>query len=111
MIHAYIRVSTERQDSENQRFEILKFADARKWTIDQWCDEILALSPDCIEILKATFEGEFEYMAGSFGLYSRLMAPDWFDRPEIREAQRAFAEKRAPDFWQFRKRNPSPEAQ
>lgn len=42
MIHAYIRVSTERQDSENQRFEILKFADARKWTIDQWCDETVS---------------------------------------------------------------------
>ncbi len=30
MIFAYIRVSTDRQTVENQRFEILKFADQKK---------------------------------------------------------------------------------
>ena len=30
MIYAYLRVSTDKQSVENQRFEILKYADARK---------------------------------------------------------------------------------
>ncbi len=33
MIYAYIRVSTDKQSVENQRFEILKYADAKKITI------------------------------------------------------------------------------
>lgn len=36
---AYIRVSTDKQNTENQRFEILKFADEKKITIDKWVDE------------------------------------------------------------------------
>jgi DNA invertase Pin-like site-specific DNA recombinase len=36
VISAYIRVSTDRQDAENQRYEILKLADERKLTIDEW---------------------------------------------------------------------------
>lgn len=39
MTTGYIRVSTDRQAVENQRFEILKFADEKKWTIDQWVEE------------------------------------------------------------------------
>lgn len=42
MISAYIRVSTDRQDRDNQRFEILKFIDERKWTIDRWCEETVS---------------------------------------------------------------------
>ena len=33
MIYAYIRVSTDKQSVENQRFEILKYADTKKITI------------------------------------------------------------------------------
>ena len=35
MRYAYIRVSTDKQTIETQRFEILKFADEKKLTIDQ----------------------------------------------------------------------------
>ncbi len=35
MIYAYIRVSTDKQSVENQRFEILKYADVKKITIDE----------------------------------------------------------------------------
>jgi putative DNA-invertase from lambdoid prophage Rac len=42
VISAYIRVSTDRQDRDNQRFEILKFIDERKWTIDRWCEETVS---------------------------------------------------------------------
>lgn len=41
MIRAYVRVSTDRQDAENQRFEILKWADERKVTIDEWTVETI----------------------------------------------------------------------
>lgn len=39
MIYAYLRVSTDRQTVENQRYEILKYTDSKKLTIDQWVEE------------------------------------------------------------------------
>lgn len=42
MIYAYIRVSTDKQSVENQRFEILKYADAKKITIDKWIEETVS---------------------------------------------------------------------
>ena len=42
MIYAYIRVSTDNQSVENQRFEILKFADRRKQPIDHWVEETIS---------------------------------------------------------------------
>lgn len=71
--------------------------------VDKWCAEILSLSPGCIEILKASFDSEIDYMAGSFAQLSRLMYPDWFEEPECREGPRAFLEKRKPRFWKIRK--------
>ena len=42
MIYAYIRVSTDKQSVENQRFEILKYADSKKVTIDEWVEETVS---------------------------------------------------------------------
>ena len=42
MHYAYIRVSTDKQTTETQRFEILKFADQNKLTIDQWIEETVS---------------------------------------------------------------------
>jgi hypothetical protein len=42
MIIGYIRVSTDRQAADNQRFEILKFADEKKWAIDEWVEEAVS---------------------------------------------------------------------
>lgn len=42
MIYAYIRVSTDQQSVENQRFEILKFVDEKKLQIDQWIEETIS---------------------------------------------------------------------
>ena len=39
MIYAYIRISKDKQTTENQRFEILKFADEKRLQIDEWVDE------------------------------------------------------------------------
>jgi len=42
MIYGYIRVSTDKQTTENQRFEILKFADEKKLSIDRWIEETVS---------------------------------------------------------------------
>jgi DNA invertase Pin-like site-specific DNA recombinase len=39
MIYAYVRISKDKQSTENQRFEILKFADEKRLQIDEWIDE------------------------------------------------------------------------
>lgn len=39
MIYAYIRVSTDKQTVENQRFEINRFAKQRDFQIDVWVEE------------------------------------------------------------------------
>lgn len=71
--------------------------------VDRWCEEILALNPTCLEILKASFDSDIDYLAGSFGRMSSLMAPDFFAGPDPKEAAEAFFQKRKPDFWQFRR--------
>jgi DNA invertase Pin-like site-specific DNA recombinase len=42
MIYGYIRVSTDKQNTENQRFEILKFADSRKFKVNTWLEETIS---------------------------------------------------------------------
>lgn len=42
MIFAYIRVSTEKQNTENQRFELQRLADERQWFIDLWTEETVS---------------------------------------------------------------------
>ena len=42
MIYGYIRVSTDKQTTENQRFEIIKFANSQKFKIDKWIEETIS---------------------------------------------------------------------
>lgn len=42
MVYAYIRVSTDKQTVENQRFEIQKFATNKKLVIDKWISETVS---------------------------------------------------------------------
>jgi DNA invertase Pin-like site-specific DNA recombinase len=42
MIYGYIRISTDKQNTENQRFEILKFANEKKMAIDSWVEETIS---------------------------------------------------------------------
>src|SRR5437667_12011453 len=42
MIYAYIRVSTDKQTTENQRFEILKFTAEKKQQVDNWIEETVS---------------------------------------------------------------------
>ncbi|MHB1419191.1 MAG: enoyl-CoA hydratase-related protein [Bacillota bacterium] len=70
--------------------------------VDKWCEEILSLSPGCMEILKAAFDADTDYMEGSYGKLSRLIYPDWFEMKECAEGPQAFMEKRKPEFWRIR---------
>jgi putative DNA-invertase from lambdoid prophage Rac len=40
MIYGYIRVSTDKQTVENQRYEILKHASSKRLHIDEWIEEV-----------------------------------------------------------------------
>lgn len=42
MVYAYIRVSTDKQTVENQRFELQKFATEKGIVIDKWISEIVS---------------------------------------------------------------------
>lgn len=42
MIYAYIRVSTDKQTVENQRFEITNFANQRNYKISKWIEETIS---------------------------------------------------------------------
>ena len=41
MIYGYIRVSTDKQTTENQRFEIQNFSKNNQITIDKWIEETM----------------------------------------------------------------------
>ncbi|MGM9760802.1 MAG: master DNA invertase Mpi family serine-type recombinase [Parabacteroides sp.] len=42
MIYAYVRVSTDKQSTDTQRFEIKKFSKIKKIRIDRWIDETIS---------------------------------------------------------------------
>ncbi len=48
MIYGYIRVSTDKQTVENQRFEINKFIKKTKYHVDEWIEETISgvISPE-----------------------------------------------------------------
>src|SRR5947207_9396630 len=42
MIYAYLRISTDKQSLENQRYELLRFAAEKRLLIDQWEEETVS---------------------------------------------------------------------
>ncbi|MBN8718478.1 MAG: master DNA invertase Mpi family serine-type recombinase [Sediminibacterium magnilacihabitans] len=54
MTYAYVRVSTEKQTIENQRYEISQFAAAKKITITKWFEETISASKKIEERLIST---------------------------------------------------------
>lgn len=69
--------------------------------VDAWCEELLAVSPGCLEILKAAFDQEMDGYC-EMGIISSQMYPDWFDNPEGKEGGAAYVERRPPRFWSIR---------
>ena len=74
--------------------------------VDRFCEEMLALSPGCLEILKAAFDQEMDGYA-EMGILSSQMYPHWFDMPEGKEGGFAFLEKRKAEFWRLREEEES----
>ena len=70
--------------------------------VDGWCEEILEKSPTCIQLLKATFDDEYNYMRGDAvpDLENRMF-PYFDGSEEQKEAQFAFMQKRKPNFRNF----------
>jgi naphthoate synthase/2-ketocyclohexanecarboxyl-CoA hydrolase len=77
--------------------------DGLEAAVDKWCEELLGVSPGCLEILKASFDQEMDGYA-EMGVISSQFYPDWFDMPEGREGGAAFTKKRTPRFWEIRER-------
>ncbi len=69
--------------------------------VDQFCEELLSVSPGCLEILKAAFDQEMDGYA-EMGIISSQFYPDWFDMPEGKEGGNAFVDKRRAEFWKIR---------
>ena len=48
MVYGYVRVSTEKQTVDIQKFEILKYCDAHRLIVDEWIEESIsgAIRPD-----------------------------------------------------------------
>jgi naphthoate synthase len=66
-----------------------------------WGREAAALSPTALRFLKASFNADSDQVLGQGRLaFAGLEA--FSHSPEAEEGHRAFAEKRAPDFWRFR---------
>ena len=72
-----------------------------KAEVRRWADEVLALSPTALRVLKQSFNADTEHLAGVGQLaFSSLSL--FLDSEEADEGMRAFTEKRAPDFSRFR---------
>ena len=70
--------------------------------VQKWCDELLALSPTCLKILKASFIDEYEDLLGQYDRNRRLILTPEFWSGEQQEGARAVLEKRKADFRKFR---------
>jgi dihydroxynaphthoic acid synthetase len=70
----------------------------------RWADEMLALSPTVLKIIKKTFDDEYaelrEYQDATD--YIEVVNPGFWESGEQLEGAQAFLEKRAPDFDRWR---------
>jgi 1,4-dihydroxy-2-naphthoyl-CoA synthase len=67
--------------------------------VDRWCEEVLGKSPTCIQVLKACFDSDIDYLDGSSRRFSNRMAPEFLGSEEHKEATEANRERRKPNFW------------
>lgn len=69
----------------------------------KWCDELLAVSPTCLKVYKASFVEEFQDLMGQSDLLRRLVVPAHFWLDEQTEGTSAFLEKRKAAYSRFRR--------
>jgi 2-ketocyclohexanecarboxyl-CoA hydrolase len=73
--------------------------------VDQWCRELMAKSPACLKILKATFRSVYDPLReGSRRDWVGEFAPDFFKSGEANEGKNAFLERRDPDYGRYPRR-------
>lgn len=73
-------------------------------TVRQWCDELLALSPTVLSVVKRSFDEEYAELRERQEAEDYLadINPRFFESGEQLEGANAFLEKRPPSFAQFR---------
>ena len=69
--------------------------------VRRWADEILALSPTALKVLKHSFNADSESIAG-IGALGFDSLDVFLETEEAKEGVNAFNEKRRPDFSRFR---------
>jgi DNA invertase Pin-like site-specific DNA recombinase len=52
MNYGYIRVSTDKQTTENQKFEIQNYANEQKIVISEWIEETISATKKLCKILR-----------------------------------------------------------
>ena len=82
---------------------VVPMADLDK-EVAKWCDELLAVSPTCLKVYKASFIEEFGDLMGQGDLLRRWLVPPDFRDTEQKEGTSAFLEKRKPDYSRFRQK-------
>lgn len=71
--------------------------------VRKWADELLAVSPTCLKIIKRSLLHHMEPIMGrDMNDLIQEVAPDYFSTGEQQEGASAFLEKRRPDFSRFR---------
>jgi dihydroxynaphthoic acid synthetase len=72
--------------------------------VQRWCDDLLALSPTVLKVIKKTFDDEYaqlrEYQDARD--YLTEVNAQFFESGEQHEGAAAFLDKRAPDFSRWR---------
>jgi naphthoate synthase len=66
--------------------------------VEKWCQEILGLSPTCIEVIKRSFDAEDDHLLHSCHWWHEIMYPNFFESEEYKEGPKAFKEKRPPNW-------------
>lgn len=71
--------------------------------VRKWADELLAVSPTCLKIVKRSLWHHMEPIMGrDMNSVIQEVAPNYFSTGEQQEGASAFLEKRHPDFSRFR---------
>jgi 2-ketocyclohexanecarboxyl-CoA hydrolase len=79
---------------------VVPLADLRA-EVRRWADEMLEKSPTALRMLKHSFNADSESIAG-IGTMAFATLDLFSSMPEAKEGKTAFAEKRPPDFDQYR---------
>ena len=70
--------------------------------VDKWCRELLAKSPSCLKILKASFRSLYDPLRQSSRRnWVDEFVPGFFQSGEADEGKNAFLERREPDFSRY----------